>query len=99
MPLDTSEVCFINCIFDSNHSGMAGGALWVRLSKVRIQDCCFINNTSAGTAPNIQNDQGEITLAGSIKIDGMPQIVNGPKGSVTLAEAFEVPLGSEFLIE
>ncbi|NND07306.1 MAG: hypothetical protein HKN87_13090 [Saprospiraceae bacterium] len=98
-PLDTSDIVFINCSFDSNHSGITGGALWVRLCKARLEGCSFLQNTSDGTAPNIYLDQGEITLAGLVAFDSAPQIVHGFRGTVILAEAFEVPLGTEFIIE
>ncbi len=99
MPSDSSHVVFINCTFDTNHSGIAGGAIWVRLCKLRLQGCSFVQNASDGTAPNIFLDQGEITLAGMVTFDSAPQIVNGFPGTVILAEAFEVPLGTEFIIE
>ena len=53
-----------------------------------------------GTAPNISNDRGIITLTGVIKFDGpIPHIVNGTEGTVILDVTFSVPLGSEFIIE
>ncbi len=99
MPIDTNDAVFVNCTFDSNSTGLAGGAMWVRLCNLRLENCCFTGNTSADTAPNIQNDNGVITLTGINKFDSAPHIVNGPGGSVSLAAGFEVPLGTEFVIE
>ncbi len=100
MPLDTADVRFVSCTFDSNSSGVSGGAMYVRIAKLLLENCCFINNSSLGTAPNIFNNQGIITLTGIIKFDGStPHIINGATGEVILDVTFSVPLGSEFLIE
>ena len=97
---DTAIVNFYGCLFENNHSGVEGGALFIRVAKVLFQDCCFMNNTSAGTAPHIKNNQGIVTFRGIYKFTGdTPHIVSGTSSELILASSFTVPLGTEFVLE
>ena len=52
---DYSEASFFNCIFDSNHGTLDGGAIDNDASSPHVVNCLFVNNITGGTGGGIAN--------------------------------------------